>query len=256
MRNRTRILNRKRVRNLIATFVVTVSICFVIQNVRGWRAEAARLAKVHATEGLLDRPFRLSLVRQFDDMLQAVHRLSGLDIVVRWDLIEKQGITHDVMVGVRGGDRSLGGFLHVLLGNVCASAGHYSKLNFYVDSMGQVVITTYDDAIGRVGSVRVYDIGGLNVPEQDLALLHRKLLWLVMDCEYEDGKWVEDSDTRNPVGAWCSPQAKLQFRKRDRWLVVYDTEDAHRRIQRLLQRIHDDPALLSRLNFHAPEKLY
>ncbi|MDB5293426.1 MAG: hypothetical protein JWL69_4667 [Phycisphaerales bacterium] len=258
MRNRKRLLNRKRVRNLIATFVVTVVVCLALQKSRDHRADAARLARVRATEELLDKSYRVEVGMPFDEALQALHDETGLDLMVKWDVIIKAGVPRKTGVGVVGGNRSLAGVIHMLLQSAGGGVqvprtsyfNYYNQLDFYIDRQGRVVITTYDDAIQCAGGVRIYDISGVNLPEEDLSRRDRNVRWLLTDSGSLNGAWVEDPQSDNPVGTWCSPRAFLQATRRGKWLVVLETEDSHRRIRRLLQRVHDDPSFLSRIKFH------
>lgn len=261
MRNRKRFLNRKRVRNLFATFVVAISVGFAIQNVRDRRAESARLAKVHATEALLDTPVRVEVGMRFDEALRAMHEETGLNILVKWDLIEKSGIPRSRGVHVAGGHQTLGGVLQSLL--QCAGGGTYNiraspapiynnTLDFYMDRWGRVVVTTYADAIQCAGAARVYDLRGMQLPDPDLSRRHSELEWLLVGSGAEPREWIEDSETLDLLGTWCSPRTTVSPRNgiENGRVVVIETEDAHRRIQRLLKRIHDDPKLLTRIRFH------
>jgi len=101
----------------------------------------------------------------FQDAIELLRTLSGLNIVVNWNALGQVGVTGDLEISLPPlKNVKLQKALQLLLDQVSATLAGVAELDWVVDE-GIVTISTKDDLSQKL-ILRVYDIGDLLVPRQ------------------------------------------------------------------------------------------
>jgi beta-lactamase regulating signal transducer with metallopeptidase domain len=213
-----------------------------------------------ATEQLLDRHLEVRFDQvALTDVFDHLRDISGANIFVDWRSLKAAGIEKTTPVTARLRDVKLSKLLTTILADV---GGGKVKLGYHIDN-GRIIVSTADGLV-KDTTVAVYDIRDLlstapPPPDQQQALP-------LVDHARTDGKagffaFVPDSKTAELVkqltdfitetvdrGSWIEHGGKFgDIKCLSGQLIVTQTEENHRQIVSLLDKLREPRSILIKL---------